>query len=269
LANITIEELLEAGVHFGHQTNRWNPKIKKFIFDARNGIYIIDLNKTLIQIQVACGFLHDVVLNNGKVLFIGTKKQAQQQIRDVGSRTGMPHIVDRWLGGTLTNLSTIRNSVKRMNEIDRIIDDADANRLKKKEVARLKREQFRLHRNLDGIANMEEPPDAVFIVDIMREQIAVKEAQRLKIPIVAIVDTNCDPDLATHPIAGNDDAIRSIKLITRTIGDAILEAQAELGKQIEEAKAAEEAEAEAANQETEPAQPTEPTEPTEPAVSTN
>jgi len=230
LANVTVEQLLEAGVHFGHQTKRWNPKMKKFIFAARNGIHIIDLNKTLTQIEVACGFLHDMAQNGGSVLFVGTKKQAQQEMKDAAARTGMPYVVDRWLGGTLTNLRTIRNSVKRMQEIDRLLSSPEGENLPKKEVAFLRREQSKLHRNLDGIVNMERLPGAVFVVDILRESIALREAQRLKIPIIALVDTNCDPDWVTYPIAGNDDAIRSVKLITTVIADSVAEAQAELGR---------------------------------------
>lgn len=232
MANVTVAELLEAGVHFGHQTKRWNPKMKKYIFAARNGIHIVDLAKTLTQIQVACGFLHDVVLNNGTVLFVGTKKQAQQEIKDAAARTGMPFVTDRWLGGTLTNLETIRRSVKRMKEIDRLLDSPEGAALPKKEQSNLRREAFKLHRNLDGIVNMDRPPAAMIVVDILREALAVHEARRLKIPIIAIVDTNCDPDLATYPIAGNDDAIRSVKLITKVIADTIAEAQQELGKKI-------------------------------------
>jgi small subunit ribosomal protein S2 len=232
LANITVQELLEAGVHFGHQTKRWNPKMKKFIFAARNGIHVLDLNKTLTQIQIACGFLHEVVLNNGPILFVGTKKQAQQELKDAAIRTGMPYVVDRWLGGTLTNLRTIRKSVARMKQIDTLLDSPEGAHLPKKEQASLRREQHKLHRNLDGIVNLEEPPAAMFVVDIVREQIAVHEAHRLNIPIIAIVDTNCDPDQVTYPMAGNDDAIRSIKLITNVIAQTIAEAHAELGKTI-------------------------------------
>jgi small subunit ribosomal protein S2 len=230
LASVTVEELLEAGVHFGHQTRRWNPKMKKFIFAARNGIHIVDLNKTLTQIEVACGFLQDTVLNGGTVLFVGTKKQAQQEIKSAATRTGMPYVVDRWLGGTLTNLRTIRKSVKRMQEIDRLLSSPEGERLPKKEVAFLRREQSKLHRNLDGIVAMERLPAAMFVIDILRETIALHEAQRLKIPIVAVVDTSCDPDQVTYPIAGNDDAIRSVKLVTNVIADTIAEAQAELGR---------------------------------------
>ncbi len=232
MANVTVAQLLESGVHFGHQTKRWNPKMKKFIFTARNGIHIVDLSKTLTQIEVACGFLHDIVINGGNVLFVGTKKQAQQEIKEAALRTGMPYVVDRWLGGTLTNLRTIRKSVGRMREIDKALDSAEADRTPKKEVAYLKREQYKLHRNLDGIVTMERPPAALFVVDILREQIALHEAQRLKIPIIALVDTNCDPDQVNYPIAGNDDAIRAIKLVTSVIADTIAEAQAELGEKL-------------------------------------
>jgi small subunit ribosomal protein S2 len=232
LANVTVAELLEAGVHFGHQTKRWNPKMKKFIFAARNGVHIIDLNKTLTQIEIACGFLYETVLNGGTVLFVGTKKQAQQELKEAAIRTGMPYVVDRWLGGTLTNLRTIRNSVGRMKEIDRILESPEAAQLSKKELAHLKREQYKLHRNLDGIVTMERLPAALFVVDIQREAIAVHEARRLNIPIIALVDTNCDPDLVTYPIAGNDDAIRSIRLITNVIAQTIAEAQAELGRKL-------------------------------------
>jgi small subunit ribosomal protein S2 len=230
LPNVTVAELLEAGVHFGHQTKRWNPKMKKFIFAARNGIHIIDLNKTLTQIEVACGFLHDTISSGGSVLFVGTKKQAQQEIKECAIRTNMPYVVDRWLGGTLTNLRTIRNSVKRMQEIDRLLASPEGERLPKKEVASLRREQNKLHRNLDGIVNMERLPAAVFVIDIQREAIAIHEARRLGIPIIAVVDTNCDPDYATYPIAGNDDAIRAVKLLTNVIANTVAEAQAELGR---------------------------------------
>lgn len=229
MASVTVAELLEAGVHFGHQTKRWNPKMRKFIFAARNGIHIIDLNKTLTQIEVACGFLHDTIASGGSVLFVGTKKQAQQEIKECALRTNMPYVVDRWLGGTLTNLRTIRNSVKRMQEIDKLLASPEAERLPKKEIASYRREQNKLHRNLDGIVNMERVPAALFVVDIQREAIAVHEARRLEIPIIAVVDTNCDPDYASYPIAGNDDAIRAVKLLTNVIANTVAEAQAELG----------------------------------------
>lgn len=233
MANITVAELLEAGVHFGHQTNRWNPKMKRYIFGERNGIYILDLSKTLTQLQVACGFLHETVLNNGAVLFVGTKKQAQQIVKETATRVGMPYVVDRWLGGALTNLRTIRNSVSRLKQIDASLATPEAvHIIPTKELPSLRREQAKLHRNLDGIVNMEKLPVALFVVDIHHEEIAVHEAQRLNIPIIAIVDTNCDPDQATYPIAGNDDAIRAIKLITTVIGDTVAEALTELGKNL-------------------------------------
>ena len=232
MASITVAELLEAGVHFGHQTKRWNPKMKRYIFAERNGIHIFDLNKTLTQLQVACGFLQEIVASGGTVLFIGTKKQAQQELRAAAERTGMPYVVDRWLGGTLTNLRTIRGSVKRLKNLDMQLGSEDALHLPKKEAASMRREQNKLHRNLDGIVTMDQPPSAVFVVDMIREEIAVREARRLKIPIVALVDTNCDPDEATYPIAGNDDAIRSIRCITAVITGAIAEAQAATGQQI-------------------------------------
>jgi len=204
--------------------------MRKFIFAERNGIHIIDLNKTLTQIEVACGFLHETVLNGGLVLFVGTKKQGQQEIKAAAGRTGMPYVVDRWLGGTLTNLQTIRRSVSRLKEVDRVLESPEAAQMPKKEIAHLKRDQYKLHRNLDGIVNMERLPAALFVVDIQREQIAIHEARRLDIPIVALVDTNCDPDLVTYPIAGNDDAIRAIKLVTTVVADTIAEALTELGR---------------------------------------
>ncbi|MCG3149325.1 MAG: 30S ribosomal protein S2 [Verrucomicrobiae bacterium] len=204
--------------------------MKKFIFAARNGIHIIDLNKTLTQIQIACGFLHEIVLNGGSILFVGTKKQAQPEVKEAAAKTGMSYVTDRWLGGTLTNLRTIRNSVKRMQQIDKDLAGPEAHLIPKKEQANMRRDAAKLHRNLDGIANMDRQPAAMFVIDIQREEIAIREAQRLGIPIIAIVDTNCDPDWVTYPIAGNDDAIRAVKLITSVIADAIVEAQAELGR---------------------------------------
>jgi small subunit ribosomal protein S2 len=230
---------MEAGVHFGHETKRWNPKMKKYIFGERNGVYIIDLTKTLAQIEAACGFLHDVVLDNGQILFVGTKKQAQAAVKEVAERCEMPYVVDRWLGGTLTNLATIRKGVARLQYLQQLETNGAMEQLPKKEVASLRRELTKLHRNLDGIVSMERLPAALFVVDIAREQIAVHEAQRLNIPIIAIVDTNCDPDQVTFPIAGNDDAIRAIKLILRVVADAVVEAQAELGKKFAPAAAAE------------------------------
>ena len=204
--------------------------MKRFIFAERNGIHIIDLSKTLTQFQIACGFLHEIVMGGGTVLYVGTKKQAQQLVKDSALRVGMPYVVDRWLGGTLTNLRTIRNSVGRLKHLDAVLESPEADRISKKETAHMRREQARLHRNLDGIVTMERLPAALFIVDIQREDIALREARRLNIPIVALVDTNCDPDLVTYPVVGNDDAIRSIKIIAEVITLTIAEALTTLGK---------------------------------------
>jgi small subunit ribosomal protein S2 len=225
--SIGIKELLEAGVHFGHQTRRWNPKMKRFIFDARNGIYIIDLSKTLAQLEAACGFLADIVSKGGKVLFVGTKKQAQQAVREAAESCGQPFVIDRWLGGTLTNLKTIKRSLGRLKQIEKMEADGSIKNYVKQEQSALRREAARLHKNLDGIRSMEGHPAAMFVVDIKREHNAVAEGRRLKIPIAAIVDTNCDPDLADHPIAGNDDAIRSVRLILTVVTQAIGQARAE------------------------------------------
>src|SRR5213592_4035856 len=225
--SIGVKELLEAGVHFGHQTKRWNPKMKKFIFDARNGIYIIDLSKTLAQLEASCSFLLDTVGKGGRVLFVGTKKQAQQAVREAAEQCGQFFVTERWLGGTLTNLKTIKRSIGRLKQIEKMEADGSINHYVKQEQSMLRREAARLHKNLDGIRAMDNYPPAMFVVDIKREHNAVAEARRLKIPIVAIVDTNCDPDLVTYPIAGNDDAIRSVRMILATIGQIITQAQAE------------------------------------------
>jgi small subunit ribosomal protein S2 len=226
LAAVSIKDLLEAGVHFGHQTKRWNPKMRPFIFEERNGIYILDLTQTVQQIQETCAFLRKLVLAGNDVLFVGTKRQAQEAIRNLCDRTGMPQVTHRWLGGTLTNNQTIRSSVNRLRQIERMESEGVLEKLPKKELSRIRREQTKLTRNLAGIANMERLPAAIFVVDIKREEIAVREARRLKIPVVAIVDTNCDPDMVDYPIAGNDDAIRAIRLILDVIGDAVEEAVA-------------------------------------------
>jgi len=225
--SIGVKELLEAGVHFGHQTRRWNPKMKKFIFDARNGIYIIDLSKTLAQLETACDFLRDTVSKGGQVLFVGTKKQAQQAVKEAAQTCEQPHVTERWLGGTLTNLKTIKRSLARLKQIEKMEADGSINNYVKQEQSALRREAARLHKNLDGIRNMEGHPQAMFAVDIKREHNAVAEARRLKIPLVAIVDTNCDPDLVDYPIAGNDDAIRSVRLVLSVIVQTITQARAE------------------------------------------
>jgi len=238
--SIGIKELLEAGVHFGHQTRRWNPKMKRFIFDARHGIYIIDLSKTLAQLEAACGFLADIVTKGGKVLFVGTKKQAQQAVREGAESCGQPYVIDRWLGGTLTNLKTIKRSLGRLKQIEKMETDGSIKNYVKQEQSALRREGARLHKNLDGIRSMEGHPAAMFVVDIKREHNAVAEGRRLKIPIAAIVDTNCDPDLTDYPIAGNDDAIRSVRLILTVVTQAIATARAEFEAKSSRRKPAEE-----------------------------
>jgi small subunit ribosomal protein S2 len=238
--SIGIKELLEAGVHFGHQTKRWNPKMKKFIFDARNGIYIIDLSKTLTQLEAACDFLRDTVAKGGQVLFVGTKKQAQQAVRESAEACGQLFVTERWLGGTLTNLKTIKRSLGRLKEIEKMETDGSINNYVKQEQSALRREAARLHKNLDGIRAMDSYPKALFVIDIKREHNAVAEARRLKIPIVAIVDTNCDPDLVDFPVAGNDDAIRSVRLVLSVVTQTITQARAEYEARFARRKATEE-----------------------------
>lgn len=228
VTEIGVEELLEAGVHFGHQTRRWNPKMKRFIFDARNGIHIIDLTKTIQHLREACRFLTQTILADGKVLFIGTKKQAQAAVKETAGVANQPFVTERWLGGTLTNLKTVKKSLKRLQEIEAMEADGRMSGYGKKEQAMLRREAARLHRNLDGIRSMDDFPQALFIVDLKREHNAVAEALRLKIPIVAIVDTNCDPDQANYPIPGNDDSIRSLRLILNTVSECLTKARSEL-----------------------------------------
>ncbi len=225
--SIGLKELLEAGVHFGHQTKRWNPKMKQFIFDARNGIYIIDLSKTLVQLETACDFLSKTVAKGGRVLFVGTKKQAQEAVKESAKTCGQLYVTERWLGGTLTNLKTIKRSLGRLKQIEKMESDGTINNYVKQEQSSIRREAARLFKNLDGIRTMDNLPDALFVVDVKREHNAVAEARRLKIPIVAIVDTNCDPDLTDYPIAGNDDAIRSVRLVLSVIMQAITQARAE------------------------------------------
>jgi small subunit ribosomal protein S2 len=225
--SIGVKELLEAGVHFGHQTKRWNPKMKRFIFDARNGIHIIDLSKTLTGLQEACDFLAKTVGKGGKILFVGTKKQAQEAIKDAAKACGQMFVTERWLGGTLTNLQTIRRSLARLREIEKMELDGSINNYVKQEQSAIRREAARLFKNLDGIRVLDGSPAAMFVVDVKREHNAVAEARKLKIPIVALVDTNCDPNLVDYPIAGNDDAIRSVRLILHTVSSSIANAKAE------------------------------------------
>ena len=243
--SIGIKELLESGVHFGHQTKRWNPKMKPFIFDARNGIHIIDLSKTLVQLEAACDFLSQTVRKGGKVIFVGTKKQAQQCVKDTAKECGQFFCTERWLGGTLTNYNTIKTSIKRLKEIEKMDADGTLANYVKQEQAVIRREAGRLQKYFDGIRAMDRIPAAMFVVDIKREHNAVAEARKLKVPIIAIVDTNCDPDLVEFPIAANDDAIRSIRMILATVGQTITLAQAEFESK-RSRRAAEEAAADAA-----------------------
>src|SRR2546425_1264574 len=225
--SIGIKELLDSGVHFGHQTKRWNPKMKPFIFDARNGIHIIDLSRTLNQLDAACNFLASTVSKGGKVLFVGTKKQAQQAVKDTAKDCGQFYVTERWLGGTLTNFSTIKRSIARLKQIEKMEADGTINNYVKQEQSMIRREAARLVKFFDGIRAMDKYPGAMFVVDIKREHNAVAEARRVKVPVVAIVDTNCDPELVDYPIAGNDDAIRSVRLILSIITQTISQARAE------------------------------------------
>ena len=227
MISIGIKELLDAGVHFGHQTKRWNPKMKPFIFDARNGIHIIDLSKTLSQLEAACTYLAATVNRGHKVLFVGTKKQAQQAIKDTARESGQFFVTERWLGGTLTNFTTIKRSIGRLKEIQKMEADGSINNYVKQEQSVIRRESARLLKFFEGIQTMDKIPGAMFVVDIKREHNAVAEARRLKMPVVAIVDTNCYPDLVDYPVAGNDDAIRSVRMILATIGQTVMQAQAE------------------------------------------
>ncbi len=223
MANITMKELLEAGVHFGHQTKRWNPKMKEYIFGERNGIYIIDLQKTLKMFKEASKFVTDLTSTGKLILFVGTKRQAQDAIAEEANRAGMPYINSRWLGGLLTNWVTVQKSVKRLQELDDMSTDGRYELLTKKEVIKLERERKHLSTNLAGIKNMKRLPDALFIVDSNNEAIAVAEARKLGIPVVAVVDTNCDPTVVDYVIPGNDDALRAIRLFTTKIADSAAE----------------------------------------------
>jgi len=223
MSNITMKEMLVAGMHFGHQTHRWNPKMKPFIFGARNKIYIINLDKTLPLFNKAATFIADTVAKGGNILFVGTKQQAQEIIKEEASRCGMYFVNKRWLGGMLTNFGTIRKSIDRLKHIEAMIADGSIHKYKKKEALGMEKELEKLERNLGGIKDMRTTPTAMFIVDPKREKIAITEANRLGIPVVALVDTNCDPDGIDYIIPGNDDALRSIKLIASKIADAILD----------------------------------------------
>ncbi|MDQ0860100.1 MULTISPECIES: 30S ribosomal protein S2 [Bacillaceae] len=220
---ISMKQLLEAGVHFGHQTRRWNPKMKRYIFTERNGIYIIDLQKTVKKVEEAYQFTKELAANGGTILFVGTKKQAQDSVKEEAERSGMYFVNQRWLGGTLTNFETIQKRIKRLKDIERMQEDGTFEVLPKKEVVQLNKELERLEKFLGGIKDMKGLPDALFIIDPRKERIAVAEARKLNIPIVGIVDTNCDPDEIDYVIPANDDAIRAVKLLTSKIADAILE----------------------------------------------
>ncbi len=266
---ISMKQLLEAGVHFGHQTRRWNPKMKPYIFTERNGIYIIDLQKTVKKIDEAYFFIRDIAMANKPIIFIGTKKQARESIEAEAKRCEEFYVSNRWLGGMLTNFKTIRSRIDRLFQIENMQETGEIDLLPKKEVIHIMHEKEKLEKNLGGIRNMTELPGAIFIVDTKKEHIAVSEAQKLGIPIVAIVDTNCDPDEIDYPIPGNDDAIRAVKLITSKMADAVLEGkqgeqmeeeqvpgtqaevETEAPEEEEEAEAPEEAEAEAAETESE------------------
>jgi small subunit ribosomal protein S2 len=222
---ISMKQLLEAGVHFGHQTRRWNPKMKKYIFTERNGIYIIDLQKTVKKVEEAYNFLKEIAANGGTVLFVGTKKQAQESVKEEAIRSGQFYVNQRWLGGTLTNFETIQKRIKRLKDIEKMEADGVFDVLPKKEVIQLKKEWDRLEKFLGGIKEMKSIPDAIFVIDPRKERIAVAEAHKLNIPLVGIVDTNCDPDEIDVVIPANDDAIRAVKLLTGKMADAILEAK--------------------------------------------
>lgn len=223
MAVASMKQLLEAGVHFGHQTRRWNPKMAEYIFTERNGIYIIDLQKTVKKVEEAYDFVRDVAANGGEILFVGTKKQAQETIKEEATRVGMHYVDARWLGGMLTNFTTIKKRIDRLAQLHKMEEDGTFDLLPKKEVIGLKGEMEKLEKYLGGIKNLKKAPDAIFIVDPRKEKIAISEAKKLGIPVVAIVDTNCDPEEVDYVIPGNDDAIRAVKLVTSTIANAVIE----------------------------------------------
>ena len=245
--DVSIQDLLEAGLHFGHRTKRWNPKMRKYLFGQKNGIYIIDLEQTLDGLQKARQFIYDTIARGRQILFVGTKKQAQESLKAVATQTKQPYVVNRWLGGTLTNIETLRKSIARMREIEQMEKDGSINALPKKEVAKIRHELEKLQYNLSGIADMQGNPGALFVVDVNCEAIAVAEANRLNIPVIALVDANVNPDPIDYPIPANDDAIRGIKLIADLVGITIQQALSEYSKvAAEEARKRAAAEAEAA-----------------------
>ena len=240
MAKISINDLLEAGCHFGHQTRRWNPKMKEYVYGAKNGISIIDLTKTMHQIAAACNFLQRVVANGGDILFVGTKRQVRDLVKELADETGMFHVSERWLGGTLTNNVTIRKSIAKMADIDKTLNSDAAKSMKKKEIASLVRHAEKLHRDLDGIAAMKRLPSALVVIDVCNELNAVREANKLNIPIVAVVDTNGDPSLVDYPVAANDDAVKSVQIITTLFSEAVkIAREIHLKKVSEERDAAE------------------------------
>ena len=233
---VSMKSLLEAGVHFGHQTRRWNPKMKPYIFTERNGIYILDLQNTLAMIEDTYRFVRDLIGEGGSLLFVGTKKQAQESIQEEAARCGMPYVNNRWLGGMLTNFSTIKKRIDRMKKLETMLEEGTTTGLPKKEVLKLQKEYAKLNNNLGGIRDLERLPSAVFIVDTRKERIALKEARRVDVPIIGIVDTNCDPDEVDYIIPGNDDAIRAVGLITKVMADAVIEGKASVPQEDEEAE---------------------------------
>ncbi|MDH3469824.1 MAG: 30S ribosomal protein S2, partial [Acidimicrobiia bacterium] len=259
MAAVTMRELLEAGVHFGHQTKRWNPKMRPYIFGDKNGIHIIDLRQTIDQTEAAYQLVKDLTAGGGTVLFVGTKKQAQSVIEEAAERAGMPYVNNRWLGGMLTNFNTIHKRILYLHELERMDESGEMEALPKKERLRLRREQTKLETVLGGVRDLHSLPDAVFIVDVRTEETAVKEARRLGIPIIALVDTNCDPDMVDFVIPGNDDAIRAAQLMTSVIADACIE-----GGQIAQARAKETVAEESAEESAKPLAATPPA-PTPPA----
>lgn len=231
MTNVTMRQMLEAGLHFGHQTRRWNPKMKPYIYGPRNGIYIINLDLTMKMFRSAYQFMSDKVAEGSTILFVGTKKQAQTVIKEESERTGMFYVNHRWLGGMLTNFQAIRNSIERLKKIEAMQEDGSINRFPKKEVLQMEKERVKLTRNVGGIKNMRSLPDVLFIIDPKKEDIAVSEAKKLGIAIVALTDTNCNPDGIDYVIPGNDDAIRAIKLITSQMAEAVLEGKARRGEE--------------------------------------
>lgn len=243
MTEISMKQLLEAGVHFGHQTSRWNPKMKPYIFGARNGIHIIDLQQTVTLFREVVAFVRDLATPGGQILFVGTKKQAQESIKEEAERCGMSHVHNRWLGGTLTNFSTIRQSIERLRKLEEKENDPKiVEALTKKEMLGLKREKDKLEHFLGGIKGMKKLPDAIFVIDPRQEEIAVREARKLGIPVVAVVDTNCNPDMVDYKVPGNDDAIRAIRLFCAAIADAVLEGKTLHEQAIAKAKEDEKAE---------------------------